>query len=136
MIWKYIEGMLSWATVPLVIFILGRLPLYVAGKYARDVLLVQNAPFTLEWLMRFAMIGIFLSAILSLALLRPIPGREARRKLAVMLLQWLLLPVTLVFFGSIPSIDAQTRLMLGKYMGFNVTKKTRKENAESSKLSA
>jgi len=42
-----------------------------------------------------------------------------------MLLQWALLPITLIFMSAIPAIDAVTHLMLGKYLGFNVSQKKR-----------
>ena len=48
-------------------------------------------------------------------------GRLSRY--ALMFLQWIIFPITMIIFGSIPAVDAQTRLMLGKYMGFNVTEK-------------
>jgi len=123
------EGMYSWATAPIIIFLLGRLPLWVAGQSQdSSSVIVQNAPFVLEWLMGLSMAGIFVSAILSLMVLPRRPKKYKKAKYAVMLLQWILLPITFVIFGAIPAIEAQTRLMLGpKYhLGFFVTPKSRK----------
>ncbi|MEK7077792.1 MAG: hypothetical protein AAB928_01720, partial [Patescibacteria group bacterium] len=58
-------------------------------------------------------------------LLPPRPPRYGRHKYIWMILQWALVPFTTIIFGSIPALDAQTRLMLGKYMGFWVTPKSR-----------
>ncbi len=38
-------------------------------------------------------------------------------------LQWLFLPVFGLFFGALPGLESQTRLMLGKYIGYRVTEK-------------
>lgn len=124
-LWNLGEGMYSWATAPVLIFILGRLPLKLAPPEVVETALFQNAPFILEWLMFLAMIGILLSAILSLMLLPPRPKKIKFYKFLVMILQWIFLPITLVIFGSLPAIEAQTRLMLGKYLGFFNTPKVR-----------
>ena len=71
------------------------------------------------------MIGILLSVILSVRLLPPWPQKFRVFHLAIMAAQWLLLPVTLILFGAIPAIDAQTRLLTGRYLGFWVTEKKR-----------
>jgi len=119
--------MYSWSTAPLLILILGYLPLWAAGDVEKSTVIAQNAPFVLQWLMSIAMIGIFASAILNVLLLpSDVPGNKYL-KLSVALLQWILLPITLIFFGSIPAIDAQTRLFFGKYLGFYTAKKVRKK---------
>ncbi len=125
-IWNLAEGMYSWATAPLLLFILGRLPLYVAGPQVKATVLAQNAPFVLEWIMSIGMIGIFVSAILSIRLLPPRPAQHPRYKWLIMLAQWILLPINIVIFGALPAAEAQTRLLLGKYLGFFVTPKARK----------
>lgn len=123
-IFNHLEGMFTWATAPVIMFMLGWLPLWVAKGQTNAI--IQAAPFTLEQLMRLAMIGILLSASMSLTLLPRRPGTVRPHAWITMLLQWALLPVTFIVFGSMPAIDAQTRLMLGNYLGFDVTKKQRK----------
>lgn len=125
-VWNLGEGMYSWAVAPILIFILGRLPIFIAGVEEETSAVAQNAPFVLEWLMTAAMIGLLLMAIFSTSLLPPRPKEKKRVKIVEMILQWILFPVTMIIFGSIPATDAQTRLMLGKYLGFHVTEKVRK----------
>jgi hypothetical protein len=67
-----------------------------------------------------------LCAILSLLILPKAPKKIGILKKLSIFLQWALLPITLIVFGSIPALDAQTRLLLGKYMGFWTTEKYRK----------
>jgi hypothetical protein len=125
-VWTLAEGMYTWATAPLMIFIFGYLPFWVAPQQLRASVFFQNTPHTLETIMRLAMVGGLVAAAVSLTLLPPKPSHKSRYDVVVMLLQWLLVPITFIGFGSFPAIDAQTRLMLGRYLGFNVTEKKRK----------
>jgi len=127
--WYYffnqLEGVYSWATAPLLIFLLGRLPLLVADKAVQSTMIAQNAPFILKYLMNFAMVGLILSAIFSTIILPQKPKNKSWIYYPVMVIQWLLFPVTMIVFGSFPAIDAQTRLMIGgrARLGFWVTEK-------------
>ncbi|MFZ2682343.1 MAG: glycosyltransferase family 2 protein [Patescibacteria group bacterium] len=120
-IFNHLEGMFTWATAPFLIFVLGYLP-FLTVSNAESALFV-NSPYTLEFMMRGATLGVFITGGLSFFLLPPRPNRSPRWNWLLMLCQWLLLPVTFILFGAIPALDAQTRFMLGKYLGFNVTKK-------------
>jgi len=122
------EGQFTWATGPIFIFLLGRLPLEVATAKGLNPAIVQNTPFVLEFLMGLAMVGVIVSAIINIFFLPQRPPNKKRYQWFFMLLQWILLPFTMIFFGSFPAIDSQTRLMLGGRfrLGFDVTQKHRK----------
>ncbi len=125
MLWLQMEGMYTWATAPILILLLGRLPLLFTQSSAYTTVIGQNAPHILELLLNASMVGIFAIAFLSFSLL---PSRPIQTKISrwiMMIGQWLLLPITIILFSSLPAIDAQTRLMLGKYLGFYVTEKKR-----------
>jgi len=120
-----IEGFWSWATASLLIFFLGWLPLILGGERFNISLLAYNLPRLTRNLMTLAMIGMIISAILSFLILPARPKNLSKFKNLSMAFQWLLLPLTLIFFGAIPALDAQTRLIFGKYLDFWSTEKKR-----------
>ena len=120
------EGFWSWATAALLTFFLGWLPLVLGGEKFGSTLLAYNLPKLIANLMTLAMTGMLVSAVISLFILPPRPKNCSKLKNLSMLLQWGLLPVTLIVFGAFPALDAQTRLMLNKPLGFWVTEKKRK----------
>lgn len=126
-LWNQTEGVYSWATAPLVIFLMGYLPLWLAERVHETSAVTQAAPDILSNLMRGAIFGLIVTAFMSVYILPKKSGPPWRVAFdyLISLLQWILFPVTFIIFGSIPAIEAQTRLMLGKYMGFWTTEKTR-----------
>ncbi|MFH1175202.1 MAG: glycosyltransferase family 2 protein [bacterium] len=121
-----LEGNRSWATDSFIVVILGWLPLVAGGKIFNSTVLASRLPSMTRLLMTFAMIGLIVSAALGTLLLPPIPAKYRKWRYIYMILQWVVVPVVAPFLGALPALDAQTRLMLGKYMEFWVTEKVRK----------
>lgn len=119
------EGKWSWAIVAILITLVGRLPLWVAADTVRQSALFFNTPHVLEVMMTMATVGLVISAVMSMLIMPRRPAGHPHYKYLIMILQWLLLPVSLIFFSALPCIDAVTHLMFGKYLGFNVTVKKR-----------
>ena len=126
--WIFVEweGKWSWSLAAIIITILGRLPLWLADENIRRSALFLNAPHMLEKLMSASMMGLILSAIFSLPLLPRPKTKQPKHLYVVMLLQWVLLPISMIFVSAIPAIESVTRLMFGRYLGFNVSQKKRK----------
>jgi hypothetical protein len=127
--WRFhlVEGYHSWATNSLMIFALGWLPILLGGRVFNDMLLAYSLPKVTRFIVSASMIGIATSAIAGIMLLPPRPIWFRARHYLLYFLQWLLIPVTLIVFGAVPAIEAQTRLMLsGRWrLGFWVTPKRR-----------
>lgn len=127
--WSFhiIEGFWSWATNSLLIFALGWLPLILGGKSFNYTMFSYNLPRITGTIMQISTLGIITSAILAIMLLPPKPAWFKKWHYFLYIIQWLILPITLIIFGSIPALEAQTRLMLGgKFrLDFWVTPKTR-----------
>ncbi len=120
-----IYGFHAWATSALIIAVVGWMPMLIGGDRFNSTVLSGNLPTVTQNLMNFAMFGLILSALISNLLLPKRPAQYSFWKSVSMVLQWLLIPFVIVIFGAIPCLEAQVRLMFGKYMGFWVTPKSR-----------
>ena len=98
----------------------------LGGDRFNSTVLSGNLPSITQKLMTFAMVGMVLSAVISYLLLPKRPKKYSWFKKIKMTLEWATVPLTIIFFGAIPCLDAQIRLIRGKYMGFWVTPKVRK----------
>ncbi len=121
-----IEAFWAWGTNAILLLCLGWLPLFLGGEEFNTTVLAYNLPQITQSLMTVALIGIFTCVVISTLLLTPRPKQYSRWKRLSMIFQWIFFPITFIVFGAIPAIEAQTRLMLGKYMSFWVTEKVRK----------
>ena len=120
-----IEGHWSWATAPILIFFAGWLPLMLGGREFAATLLSYNLPVFTSRLLTLSMLGLVLSAFISIQMISLRKPDYGKRRVALTVLQWILFPFTMVFFTAFPALDAQLHLLLGKYLGFWATPKFR-----------
>jgi len=120
------EGYWSLVTNPIMLFILGWAPIFLGTREFHETVLSYELPIMVRNLLIVAMLGLVVSSIISLSLTPPRPDGHSRFRYVVMTLQWIMVPMTMIVFSAIPGLDAQTRLMFGRYMGFWVTPKRAK----------
>ncbi|OHD59700.1 MAG: hypothetical protein A2096_06340 [Spirochaetes bacterium GWF1_41_5] len=118
----------SLATNPLIIFILGWMPVLFGGTQFNTTVLSYNLPIVTRNLMIITMLSLSVCAAISVRLMPELPERMKKTRFFHVIMQWVLIPVTINFFSALPALDAQTRLMFGRYMNFWVTPKHRRKN--------
>ncbi len=122
---KLFEGHIAWSTWPFLLGIIGWLPVFFAGQEFSDSVLYYTAPRIASVIFNLASLSLLTTIILSLSLLPKKKIKHSFLRRFAHALEWLAIPVVAIFFSALPALDAQTRLMLGKYMEFWVTDKRR-----------
>ena len=118
-----LEGFWSLATNPIILFLVGWMPLIVGGHTFNVTVLSYNLPIVAKSFLTLAMVGLIFSAIYTMYLIPERPREIGLFRNILMVLQWALVPLTMVIFSAIPGLETQARLMFGRYMGFWVTPK-------------
>lgn len=119
-----IDGHVTLACVPILVAFGGWVPLLINSEAARIDPIVHQLPDTVSMIQRIAMIGLFITVFLSFKMLPPRPARYKRHRNVFMLAQWILMPVTSIFYSALAGLNAQGHLFLGKYLDkFDVTEK-------------
>lgn len=123
---RLLDTHVSWATISLILLLAARVPLLV-GPQADKSIVAHQLPLIASYAQTIALITLSISIFYSLKLLPPRPERYKRRRSILMVLQWVLLPLTSIVYGSLAALNSQTRLMIGKYLDkFDLTHKGRK----------
>lgn len=125
-LYQYAEGNFNWATASILITLLGRLPLYLGGDAFLGSVVGYNLPKITVILLNIALVFLIFSVYINMVLLPPRPKKYSIWRSVMMYVQWIFVPIVSVLFGSLPAVEAQTRLMFGQYLEFWVTPKARK----------
>lgn len=117
---RLLEGHISWATSPLILAFAAFIPVFFNGEsYTANQL-----PIIASRIQTIALSGILVTFFLSFKTLPPKPARYKRHRSLLMIVQWVLLPVTTIGFNAIAALTSQTRLMFGRYLEkFDLTQK-------------
>ena len=120
---RLVDSHVTLATIAILVTFGGWIPLIINAEASRNIT-AHALPTVVSYIQQIAMIGIFITILLMLKMLPPRPERYKRRRTIWMVLQWLLMPITSICYSSAASFNAQTHLMLGKYLDkFEVTDK-------------
>ncbi len=122
-LWVILDGFWSWACAAPMIFLFGWLPVIAGGVQFQSSVLAANLPYITSFMLNVAMLGMVINGIITFLLLPARPKGKAFTAYLPFVVQWALLPIVIIFLGSLPALDAQMRMLFGKYMGFWVTPK-------------
>ena len=124
--WRLLDGHVTLAIMAPLITFGAWVPMIM--NTSSHAMVGYNLPNIVSVIETFAMIGLVATVLVSFRMLPPRPAKYRKGKNISMLIQWVLIPVTSIFYQSIAAYYAQTRLMLGFYMEkFDVTKKVVKK---------
>ena len=124
--WRLLDGHVTLAIMAPLITFGGWIPMII--NYSSHDMIAYNLPNIVSWVETLAMVGLVATVLVSFRMLPKRPAKYRKGRNLLMLLQWVLMPITSILYQSLAAYYAQTRLMLGKYMEkFDVTRKVVKK---------
>ena len=124
--WRLLDGHVTLAILAPIVAFGGWVPGLM--NMSAHTMVGYNLPNIVSIVETFASVGLIVSILVSFRLLPKRPAKYKKGKSLLMLLQWILMPITSILYQSLAAFYAQTRLMLGLYMEkFDVTKKVVKK---------
>jgi len=121
-----LESHVTWAVWAVILVVIGPLPILFGGNFFSQMAIAYNLPKITGLLFRFTLFTSLTWIFLSWTILPPRPKGISWFKHVLLILEWIFVPFIILIIGSVPAIDAQTRLMFAKYMEFNPTLKGNK----------
>jgi len=121
-----LESHITWAVWAIILVLIGPLPLFLGGAFFNQMAIGYNLPKITGLLLNFTLVTSLIWIILSRTILPVRPKDVSWMKNVLMVIEWWIVPFIILILGSTPALDAQTRLMLAKYMEFNPTEKGKK----------
>jgi cellulose synthase/poly-beta-1,6-N-acetylglucosamine synthase-like glycosyltransferase len=122
-----LESHVSWAVWATIIIFMPPISMLLGGAaFSQLTAIGYNLPRVTGYLFNLTIITSVIWILLSWTILPPRPADVKWRKSLVMFLEWILVPFIILILGSTPALDAQTRLMLARYMEFNPTEKIKR----------
>jgi hypothetical protein len=113
---------INWAVAPFIMIFGAALPVALNQTFALSIF-GQQLPIYASWILSGAFASLLVLMFIEDQLAPPKPQHWGIRMHLASWLQWLCLPVVGFFFTNLPALDAQTRLLTGRYLEYRVTEK-------------
>ncbi|MEO6578734.1 MAG: glycosyltransferase family 2 protein, partial [Candidatus Limnocylindria bacterium] len=113
---------INWAITPFVLTFGATVPLLINPAFG-ETTLGQNLPLYASTMLTIAIVSLAVLIVVEHRIVpdRPVEWGWFQRLLSY--IQWIGLPFVGILFSMVPALDAQTRLMTGRYLEYKVTEK-------------
>ncbi len=113
---------INWAVAPFILIFGAVLPVALNQTFALT-LFGQQLPIYAAWILTGAVASLLVLIFIEDQLAPPRPPEWGIVMRVVSWVQWICLPIVGVIFTNLPALDAQTRLLTGRYLEYRVTEK-------------
>jgi hypothetical protein len=113
---------INWAIAPFVVLFGATVPLIINPAFARTTL-GQNLPLYASSMLTIALLALIVLIWVEHRIVPPMPSEWRWPRRLLVYAGWTGLPFVGIFFTNLPALDAQTRLLTGRYLEYRVTEK-------------